>query len=172
MDELTFKQEALKTESILPDGLAIDGKTASMLISHINVVLQHCAVIDKLKKHFFYKTPLDTSKYVETQRIFMTTAESRLLHAAMGLLTEAGEFMEAVFPVVTGDKPMDRINLSEEIQDGWWYQQIALDVLGLSPDEMRERNIAKLRVRYPEKFDADKANNRDLDKEREKLEGK
>lgn len=37
--------------------------------------------------------------------------------------------------------------------------------------EGRARNIAKLRARFPEKFDTDKAINRDLDVERKILEG-
>ena len=42
----------------------------------------------------------------------------------------------------------------------------------LDVEECMERNINKLRIRFPEKFSEDLANNRQLDKEREKLEGK
>lgn len=42
---------------------------------------------------------------------------------------------------------------------------------GLRPTEMLDRNIAKLRVRFPDKFTKTAANHRDLDAERKVLEG-
>lgn len=43
--------------------------------------------------------------------------------------------------------------------------------LGVSMEEAMARNVEKLRVRYPEKFDAARAVHRDLEREREALEG-
>jgi len=48
---------------------------------------------------------------------------------------------------------------------------VAVDVLGVSLDEVMARNIAKLRARYPEKFTAVNAMMRDLAAERQILEG-
>ena len=42
--------------------------------------------------------------------------------------------------------------------------------LGFNLDEILELNINKLKMRYPDKFDAQRAVNRDLDREREVLE--
>ena len=51
-----------------------------------------------------------------------------------------------------------------------WYLAILSDELGISFEEMWEKNIAKLRVRFPEKYTDHHAVNRDLDSERKVLE--
>lgn len=96
----------------------------------------------------------------------------RLLHAAIGLQTETAEFSDMIKKHVFYGKPLDSVNLKEEIFDACWYMAIALDVLGYSFEDGFATNIAKLKARYPDKFSEDKAENRDLNKEREILEGK
>jgi NTP pyrophosphatase (non-canonical NTP hydrolase) len=93
-----------------------------------------------------------------------------LLHASMGLVTEAGEFQDMLKKHVFYGKPLDEVNLKEEIGDVLWYCAIALEALGTDFESVMETNINKLKARYPEKFTEDKAENRDLVKEREILE--
>lgn len=93
----------------------------------------------------------------------------RALHASMGCYTESGELLEAMVKQLT-DGDFDKVNFGEEIGDIEWYQAIGFDATGVTEAECREKNIAKLRKRYPEKFDADQAINRDLDAERKTLE--
>jgi NTP pyrophosphatase (non-canonical NTP hydrolase) len=52
---------------------------------------------------------------------------SRLLHGAMGLVTEAGELKEAVF----GIDNHDTVNLIEECGDVIWYLAITADTLDI-----------------------------------------
>ena len=93
----------------------------------------------------------------------------RLLHAGMGCFTESGELLEALYKcVMTGE--MDIVNFGEEIGDIEWYQAVGFHESGVSEASCREKNIAKLRKRYPEKFDAVQAVNRDLVAERAALE--
>jgi NTP pyrophosphatase (non-canonical NTP hydrolase) len=94
----------------------------------------------------------------------------RLLHAAMGKVTEAGEFIDVMKKYIMYGKPIDTTNLKEEIGDGQWYDGIACDALGTDFDTEQRRNINKLESRYPEKFSFDKAVNRDLELERKVLE--
>lgn len=96
----------------------------------------------------------------------------RLLHVAMGLCTEAGEFLDALKKWIYYGKPLDTTNLIEELGDGSWYQRIGVAELEITFQDMLQRNVAKLRARYPEKFTEEHANNRDLDAERKTLEGK
>ena len=103
--------------------------------------------------------PLDESKYPEG-------STDRLLHAAMGLTTEAGEFLDALKKHLFYGKPLDLVNLREEIGDIMWYLAIACSALGTDFETEQARNIAKLRKRYPEKFDAVQAVERDLAAER------
>lgn len=64
-------------------------------------------------------------------------------------------------------------------QDEYFFLQTGVNAVfnfyenGIYPNMERalDRNIAKLKARYPEKFDPEKALNRDLDKERKTLEG-
>lgn len=95
---------------------------------------------------------------------------NRFLHAAMGLSTEAGEFLDALKKHLFYGKELDLVNLKEEIGDLMWYLAIACDALGTDFETEQARNIAKLKARYPEKFTSDKAIERDLTVEREVLE--
>lgn len=98
------------------------------------------------------------------------TVEMDLLHASMGLVTEAGEFQDMLKKHVFYGKPLDKINLKEEIGDLLWYCAIALEALDTDFQAVMQTNIDKLKARYPEKFTEEKAENRDLDKERKILE--
>lgn len=94
----------------------------------------------------------------------------RLLHAAMGMQTEAGEFTDQLKKHIFYGKSLDKVNLSEEIGDMLWYIAIASDVLDVDLSQIMQTNIDKLRVRFPEKFTEEKAENRNLDEERDILE--
>jgi len=96
----------------------------------------------------------------------------RLLHSALGMHTEAAEFADALKKHIFYGKPLDFTNLKEEVGDLLWYIAIACDTLRVPMGEIMERNIKKLRVRYPDKFNNHDATNRDLDAERKVLEGK
>lgn len=94
----------------------------------------------------------------------------RIEHAAMGLVTEAGEVMDALKKTKIYGKPFDAVNMKEEIGDVFWYLAIMCDELGISFEEVWEKNIAKLAKRYPEKFTEENALNRDIQAERKILE--
>lgn len=94
----------------------------------------------------------------------------RLLHVAMGLCTEAGEFVDQLKKHIFYGKTLDKVNLIEELGDSSWYERIACDALEIGYLDMLERNIAKLRARFPEKFSEERAQTRDLVKERVILE--
>lgn len=96
----------------------------------------------------------------------------RLLHAAMGLATEAGEFVDMLKKHIFYGKPIDAANAVEEMGDVSWYQRIGCDALETSFTEMLLRNVRKLKHRFPEKFTEKNANERDLAGERKILEGK
>ena len=96
----------------------------------------------------------------------------RLLHAAMGLSTEAGEFLDMLKKHIFYGKELDEVNAKEEIGDTFWYAGIAVDVLRTTFKELQDKNIEKLRARYPEHFTSEDALTRDLDKERSILQQK
>jgi len=96
----------------------------------------------------------------------------RLLHAALGLSTEAGEVLDVLKKHIYYGKPIDEVNLIEEVGDACWYLAVMLDALSSNFSESMTLNILKLRKRYGESFSSEKAITRDLDAEREILEGK
>ena len=97
-------------------------------------------------------------KMNEYQQLAMRTAANDskphfdLMHAALGLSGEAGEFCDAVKKAVIYKRPLDIKNLAEEVGDVLWYCALAAYALGITLDEIATDNIDKLRQRYPEKF--------------------
>ena len=100
----------------------------------------------------------------------VTPDDKRLLHATLGLVTEAGEFADSVKRSLFYNKEFDKVNAIEEIGDILWYCALALDHVGSSFEHAMEINIAKLAKRYPDKYSDYNALNRDLESERKILE--
>jgi len=89
---------------------------------------------------------------------------------ALGASTEAGELLDVYKKFLAYGKEMDVTNIIEEIGDSFWYLVNLCRMLDINPEEVMERCVSKLRVRYPEKFTEERANNRDLEAERKALE--
>jgi NTP pyrophosphatase (non-canonical NTP hydrolase) len=77
------------------------------------------------------------------------TADHRLLDAAAGLAEEAGEVLSHVRKHVMQGRALDRDAVALELGDALWCLAIAADTLGLSLHDVAQRNIEKLRSRYP-----------------------
>ncbi|NLO01844.1 MAG: nucleoside triphosphate pyrophosphohydrolase family protein [Bacteroidales bacterium] len=95
----------------------------------------------------------------------------RLLHAAMGVATEAGEFLDAIKKHIFYGKPLDTVNLIEELGDLYWYINVAQDVLNVSTEDVQVKNVNKLRARYGETFSEKSAITRNLQIEEKALKG-
>jgi NTP pyrophosphatase (non-canonical NTP hydrolase) len=93
----------------------------------------------------------------------------RLLHAAIGMNTEAGEVIDLLKKKAFYGKEVDQLKFVDEIGDLLWYMGLACDVLGVSFEEIMDRNTAKLTARYGEKFSESAALNRNTAKEAEAL---
>lgn len=95
-----------------------------------------------------------------------------LMHAALGLASEVGEICDALKKSWMHGRPLDRVNIAEEVGDVLWYLAIAALAAGISLEGCAERNIRKLRTRYPEHYSDENSAERDIDAEREGLEGR
>jgi NTP pyrophosphatase (non-canonical NTP hydrolase) len=91
-------------------------------------------------------------------------------HMLFGMLTEVGELTDVFKKNLAYDKSIDWINVREEIGDLIFYIASFCRINGLDLETIVNVNVAKLEARYPEKFSNWRANNRDLDKERNILE--
>jgi len=101
----------------------------------------------------------------------LDTKTVRLAHAAQGMSTEVGEFTDVLKKWVFYGKPVDEVNLEEELGDLMWYVAEAANALGADLGKIMATNIDKLRARYPDRFTEFDARNRNLDAERKILEG-
>jgi len=95
---------------------------------------------------------------------------TRITHAAFGLVTEAGELLDALKKSMFYGRELDVTNIKEEAGDILWYLAILFDEIGTDFETEQARVIAKLRARFPEKFTERSAFVRDLPKERQVLE--
>jgi NTP pyrophosphatase (non-canonical NTP hydrolase) len=118
------------------------------------------------------KTPaiVDFDKYRQaTETAIEPTRMDRLIHAALGVCTEAGELQDALKRHLIYGKDFDPTNVMEECGDLLWYIALALHATGYTMGEAMARNIAKLRARYPEGFTEAQALTRDFVSERNAL---
>ena len=192
-----YIQNATRTESV-PERIMVQSR---LLMGALKMTVAASQVLDLVKKRSFYRTvPLEGDAlkaqldkdhailvgaatmadegigHVEICQYKNDDAEEipvdvRVFHSIIGMSTETGELVEALMNSFETGAPLDRVNLLEEIGDLNWYQAIALDALEGDLQNILDINIAKLIARYPEKFTDTAAALRNLDAEREVLEG-
>ena len=78
----------------------------------------------------------------------LTPEKAHLLHMAVGIAGEAGELLDAVKKAVIYNKPLDVINVIEELGDLEFYMEGLRQGACVSREESLEYNKAKLGVRY------------------------
>lgn len=110
----------------------------------------------------FYETILEKQKGVmmelrDYQFLANRTAKDLgfrdgLIHAALGVTGEAGEFADAVKRVAIYEGVPDRANMVEELGDLLWYIAYACEVLGEPLEIVARDNIEKLKKRYPDAY--------------------
>lgn len=95
----------------------------------------------------------------------LTPEKADLLHMAVGVSGEAGELLDAVKKAVIYNKEMDLENIIEELGDLEFYMSKIRQIVGVTREEILQRNIDKLSVRYAKgKYSNDQAQER-ADKE-------
>lgn len=82
----------------------------------------------------------------------LTGHQVGLLLAAVGLGGETGEILEIIKKHVFHGHPLDREKLIKEMGDAEWYACYLRGLIGVSLEEVHNKNIEKLAARYPEGF--------------------
>lgn len=90
-----------------------------------------------------------------------------LLHAQMGLVTEAAEVTDLVKKHVGYERSLDIQKLKDELGDMLFYWTLAVDECKSTFKEIMKMNMAKLTARYIDGYSNEEANNRDLKVEQE-----
>jgi NTP pyrophosphatase (non-canonical NTP hydrolase) len=93
------------------------------------------------------------------------------LHMILGMQTEVAEIADVYKKCIAYKKPIDYVNIKEELGDVMWYIANLCNMHGWDLRDILDTNIAKLEARYPEKFTEEQALNRNLSVERQILEG-
>lgn len=82
------------------------------------------------------------------EEIVLSPLEAHLVHMALGIAGEAGEIVDAIKKNAIYRKPLDNINVMEELGDLEWYMEGLRSSLELSRKQVLEYNINKLNKRY------------------------
>jgi NTP pyrophosphatase (non-canonical NTP hydrolase) len=77
---------------------------------------------------------------------------ARLLHGIMGCGKESGELLDAYNRYLIYGKELDKKNIIEEIGDVMFYVALICRTMNVSLEQVCSENIAKLSIRYPDKF--------------------
>ena len=99
----------------------------------------------------------------EYQQLALTTLNPALnkkdvlINGVMGLCGESGEAIDIVKRHLAQGHELDREHLIKELGDVAWYLAETAYALGGPLEEDCQRNIDKLKARYPEGFSAERS---------------
>lgn len=156
------------------------------LLHDIGTLIVNGNQADLMKRSIFYREPIAKTEerankfnnemddfYLKLRVALKDNPEKRLtpkqidiIHAALGAMSEAAETLNEVALSFLDNRDMDIVNLKEECGDKMWY--LALEMRALETDFETEgsKNIHKLAIRFPDKFNSEDALNRDYEKEK------
>lgn len=184
VDGFNYLTESARTASGKFHGKFVDFDKFTEVLTQFMYASQQ---LDRYKKLLFYGEDPHKSRFRDNPSSgrdgysivdFMSTDNESeiqaryILHALLGVMTEAGEMAEALHNTIVGNSPFDAVNLKEESGDVKWYLAMLARALGNAWEDDERGNIAKLKARFPDKFSEEGANNRDLEMERSILETK
>lgn len=89
-----------------------------------------------------------------------TGHEIMLVWNAIGLAGEAGEVADTIKKAVFHQHGLNRDELIKELGDVLWYTAALCTNLGVPMSEVMERNITKLKKRYPDGYSSEASINR------------
>lgn len=83
-----------------------------------------------------------------------------IVMSTMGLSGEVGELNDMIKKWIFHQTGMDITHAKKELGDIMWYIACMAESFGWSLDEIMQMNIDKLKARYPDGFNIDRANHR------------
>lgn len=99
-------------------------------------------------------TPFDFNQF---QKLANRTAKplsfkENLIHTALGVAGEAGEFVDCIKKHTIYGKELDAANAAEELGDMLWFIALGCETLGITMEDAAKSCITKLEKRYPDKY--------------------
>lgn len=83
-----------------------------------------------------------------------------IFNACLGMSGEVGEFNDMIKKWVFHEKELDMEHAKKEAGDILWYVVMLCESFGWNMDEIMQMNVDKLKARYPDGFDVERANHR------------
>lgn len=160
-----YQLKALRTESpTTPEVLARLQANAHTFQAVYDLGRRLFDIANPLKSGIYY------GKYPTPELVRSPTSirRARLLHGALGVLTEAFEVFEVILNEDVSDEETIA-KLEKELGDLGWFRALCAAAADLDLDDVDRKNIVKLEVRYPEKFTEELAQNKDEAKEMEAM---
>lgn len=114
----------------------------------------------------YQKLAMRTNDNIATQRLVGKVVIDGvdiggIFNACLGLSGEVGEFNDMVKKWVFHEKELDIDHAKKKAGDICWYLAMLCESFGWNLDEIMQMNVDKLKARYPEGFDIDRANHRE-----------
>lgn len=98
---------------------------------------------------------LDEYQQLAARTIGTRTHADQLSNMALGLAGEAGETADMLKKHLFHGKPLNHDDVAKELGDVMWYVAGMATAIGISLDDVAQRNVDKLRARYPDGFSAE-----------------
>lgn len=83
-----------------------------------------------------------------------------IFNACLGMSGEVGEFNDMIKKWVFHEKELDMEHAKKEAGDILWYVVMLCESFGWNMEEIMQMNVDKLKARYPDGFDVERANYR------------
>lgn len=104
-------------------------------------------------------------KINEYQKLCMRTANfmdssNLIANGAMGLCGESGEVIDLIKKWAFQGHTLHKQDIEEELGDVLWYAAILCEGIGTTMEKVMQKNIDKLKKRYPNGFEAERSVNR------------
>lgn len=119
-------------------------------------------LLDKADMIDFFKQAnmIDFFKQAKAGRDIENYDLGGILNACLGLSGEVGEFNDMIKKWIFHEKELDVEHAKKEAGDIMWYIAMLCESFGWNLDEIVQMNVDKLKARYPDGFDVQRANNR------------
>lgn len=105
-------------------------------------------------------TTLAEYQYAALRTAHNDQSSQELAIRALGLAGESGEVVELIKKYLGHGHDFDREKLGKELGDVLWYVATLADACGLQLEDIAQKNIEKLKQRYPDGFSHDASRNR------------
>lgn len=112
---------------------------------------RHCRIPQRRPPHM----TLDEYQQLAARTIGTRTHADQLSNMALGLAGEAGETADMLKKHLFHGKPLDAEEVIKELGDVMWYVAGMATAIGVSLDDIAQRNVDKLRKRYPDGFSSE-----------------